>query len=53
MQGLMIYETPVIRLGFATILKTEFGVDIDYTDRNAVLRAANALIPYELSLIHI
>ena len=47
MQGLMIYETPMIRLGFATILKTEFGVDIDYTDRNAVLRAANALIPYE------
>lgn len=47
MQGLMIYENPVIRLGFTTIMKTEFDVDIDYTDRNVVLRAANALIPYE------
>lgn len=47
MQGLMIYENPVIRLGFTTIMKSEFDVDIDYTDRNVVLRAANALIPYE------
>lgn len=47
MQGLMIYENPVIRLGFTTIMKTEFDVDIDYTDRNVVLRATIALIPYE------
>ena len=53
MQGLMIYENPVIRLGFTAVMKKEFDLDIDYTDRNAVLRVANALIPYELSLIHI
>lgn len=47
MQGLMIYENPVIRLGFTTVMKKEFDIDIDYTDRNAVLRVANALIPYE------
>ena len=47
MQGLMIYENPVIRLGFTAVMKKEFDIDIDYTDRDAVLRAANALIPYE------
>ena len=47
MQGLMIYENPVIRLGFTAVMKKEFDLDIDYTDRNAVLRVANALIPYE------
>ena len=47
MQGLMIYENPVIRLGFTAVMKKEFDIDIDYTDRDAVLRAAHALIPYE------
>lgn len=47
MHGLMIYENPVIRLVFATVMKKEFDVDIDYTDYSAVLRAVNALIPYE------
>ena len=46
MRGWMIYESPVIRLGFSTVMKKEFGVDIDYTDRAAVLRAAQALVPY-------
>ena len=47
MQGLMIYENQVFRLGFTAVMKKEFDIDIDYTDRDAVLRAANALIPYE------
>ena len=47
MQGLMINENPVIRLRFTADMKKEFDMDIDYADRSAVLRAANALIPYE------
>ena len=47
MQGRMIFESPIICLGFANIMKAEFDVDIDYTDRAAVLRAAQALVPYE------
>lgn len=47
MRGWMIYESPVIRLGFSTVMKKEFDVDIDYTDRAAVLRTAQALVPYE------
>ncbi|WP_314723559.1 hypothetical protein [Enterocloster bolteae] len=46
MQGLMIYESPVIRLGFSTVMKREFDVDIDYTDREAVLLAVQALESY-------
>ena len=44
MQGMMIFESPIICLGFANIMKAEFDVDIDYTDRAAVLRAAQALV---------
>ncbi|ANU48319.1 hypothetical protein ADH76_11190 [Enterocloster clostridioformis] len=47
MQGLMIYENPVIHLRFTAVMKKEFDMNIDYTDRNAVIRAANALIPYK------
>lgn len=47
MQGMMIFESPNICLGFVNFMKAEFDVDIDYTDRAAVLRAAQALVPYE------
>lgn len=46
MQGMMVFESPVIRLGFANVMKEEFDVGIDYTNREAILRAAQALIPY-------
>ena len=36
MQGLMIYENPVIRLGFTAVMKKEFDMDIDYADRSAM-----------------
>ncbi|MDR1551033.1 MAG: hypothetical protein LBT06_20945 [Hungatella sp.] len=47
MQGLMMYEHPLIRLIFTGMMKDEFGIEIDYTDGSAVLRAVNALVAYD------